>query len=232
MDLEENQSQMFSSIYKYFEEEKKVIENIKSITTQLNQKTTEIIVFIQDVHCNATNQGIKDICELIQNRILETPAYIKTLSTIVPHREYYRFHHHWKNIFQKIVFACAFCEYFQCGKLISNQKVAEIMQICNQEDSNGFHLDLDDYLIGVLEMAIYIFFFQSRLSVNNVIAGNYEQPVKIGKFLCELDRAFRLLHLKNDAVRKRFDVLKYDLKKVEQVVYDLRIRGLLNQANS
>ena len=44
--------------------------------------------------------------------------------------------------------------------------------------------------------------------------------------MSELDAAFRLLNLKNDAVRKRFDGLKYDMKKVEEIVYDLRIRGL------
>ena len=44
--------------------------------------------------------------------------------------------------------------------------------------------------------------------------------------MSELDAAFRLLNLKNDAMRKRFDGLKYDMKKVEEIVYDLRIRGL------
>jgi hypothetical protein len=37
--------------------------------------------------------------------------------------------------------------------------------------------------------------------------------------------------LKNDSLRKRFDVLKYDLKKVEEVVYDLTIRGLKSSEN-
>lgn len=50
--------------------------------------------------------------------------------------------------------------------------------------------------------------------------------MKIAKFVAELDTGFRLLNLKNDALRKRFDGLKYDLKKVEEVVYDLSIRGL------
>jgi hypothetical protein len=35
-----------------------------------------------------------------------------------------------------------------------------------------------------------------------------------------------MLNLKNDALRKKFDSIKYDLKKVEEVVYDLSIRGL------
>lgn len=50
--------------------------------------------------------------------------------------------------------------------------------------------------------------------------------MRISKFVAELDAGFRLLNLKNDTLRKRFDGLKYDLKKVEEVVYDLTIRGL------
>ena len=43
---------------------------------------------------------------------------------------------------------------------------------------------------------------------------------------------YRLLNLKNDTLRKKFDGIKYDLKKVEEVVYDLSIRGLNKPAPS
>mgnify|MGYP002280873356 CR=1 FL=1 len=71
-----------------------------------------------------------------------------------------------------------------------------------------------------------IFSLQSRLAVNSVTAGDYGRPMRIAKFVGDLDSGFRLLNLKNDSLRKRFDGLKYDLKKVEEVVYDLSIRGL------
>lgn len=66
---------------------------------------------------------------------------------------------------------------------------------------------------------------QSRLSVNSVTAGDYSRPLHISTFINELDSGFRLLNLKNDSLRKRYDGLKYDVKKVEEVVYDLSIRG-------
>jgi hypothetical protein len=34
------------------------------------------------------------------------------------------------------------------------------------------------------------------------------------------------LNLRNDQLRRRFDSLKYDLKRCEDVVYDLTLRGL------
>ena len=45
----------------------------------------------------------------------------------------------------------------------------------------------------------------------------------------DLNVGFRLLNLKNDALLKKFDGLKYDVKKVEELVYDISIRKLNNQ---
>uniref|UniRef100_A0A0B6YV74 Translin n=1 Tax=Arion vulgaris TaxID=1028688 RepID=A0A0B6YV74_9EUPU len=77
--------------------------------------------------------------------------------------------------------------------------------------------------MGVLNMTSEL----SRLAMNAVTAGDYSRPLKISHFIGELDSGFRLLNLKNDALRKRFDGLKYDVKKCEEVVYDLTIRGLV-----
>ena len=51
-------------------------------------------------------------------------------------------------------------------------------------------------------------------------------PFQIASFVSELNAGFRLLNLKNDALRRKFDSLKYDVKKIEEVVYDITIRGL------
>ena len=67
--------------------------------------------------------------------------------------------------------------------------------------------------------------------------GNYSRPLQISRFVKDLSNAFQLLNLKNDSLRKRFDGIKYDVKKIEEglagfnsansVVYDLSIRGLI-----
>lgn len=40
-------------------------------------------------------------------------------------------------------------------------------------------------------------------------AGQFDVPFKISKFVNELTAGFRLLNLKNDNLRKRFDAIKY-----------------------
>lgn len=76
-------------------------------------------------------------------------------------------------------------------------------------------------------LLIFVSEFQSRFAVNSVINNDYEQPLQILKFLTELSVGYRLLNFKNDWLRKRFDALKYDVKKVEEIVYDLSVRGLI-----
>jgi len=46
--------------------------------------------------------------------------------------------------------------------------------------------------------------------------GNYSRPLKISTFVKELSTAFSILNLKNDNLRKRFDSIKYDVKKIEE----------------
>ena len=70
---------------------------------------------------------------------------------------------------------------------------------------------------------------QARFSVNCVTQGDYERPLRISAFVGDLLTGFRLLNLKNDGLRKKFDSLKYDTKKLEEVVYDLSIRGLVKK---
>ncbi|PSR74815.1 hypothetical protein PHLCEN_2v9529 [Hermanssonia centrifuga] len=64
-------------------------------------------------------------------------------------------------------------------------------------------------------------------TVNAVTMGNYEQPIKISVFVKDLFAGFAMLNLKNDTLRRRYDSLKYDIKKIEEgIVYDVSLRNL------
>ena len=83
-------------------------------------------------------------------------------------------------------------------------------------------MTLEDYLLGVCNLSNEL----SRLCVNSVSAGDFGLPVEALLFVQELYSGFQLLNLKNDVLRKRYDAIKYDLKKIEECVYDLKIRNL------
>ena len=56
--------------------------------------------------------------------------------------------------------------------------------------------------------------------------GDYKRPLQISQFIKDVHAGFQILNLKNDTLRKRSDGIKYRLKDVEDVVYDLSLRGL------
>ena len=90
---------------------------------------------------------------------------------------------------------------------------------------------------------------QSRLAVNSVTLGDCNRPLEISRFISDIHAGFQLLNLKNDILRKRSDGIKYSVwptfllkffprnnpywwslqqvKKVEDVVYDLSLRNLI-----
>lgn len=62
--------------------------------------------------------------------------------------------------------------------------------------------------------------------------GDYARPLAIAHFIKDLHAGFQILNLKNDALRKRSDGIKYRVKEVEDVVYDLSLRGLVQKSES
>lgn len=81
-------------------------------------------------------------------------------------------------------------------------------------------------------MWLFVCFLQPRYVVNQVTAGDYDCPRKVLKFMTDLHAAFRMLNLRNDFLRKKFDGMKYDLRRVEEVYYDVKIRGLTATGDS
>ncbi|KAK9235178.1 Translin [Lipomyces kononenkoae] len=96
------------------------------------------------------------------------------------------------------------------------------------DDENAFHLTLEEYLQATISLINEL----SRLAVNSVIMtenSNYSTPIRINHFIKQLQAGFLMLNLKNDSLRTRVDSIKYDVKKVEEVIYDLSLRGLIRK---
>ena len=70
------------------------------------------------------------------------------------------------------------------------------------------------------------------MAVNSVTLGDYQRPMLISRFVKDLHSAFQLLNLKNDTLRRRSDGIKYNVKKIEDVVYDLRLRNFVPKEES
>ncbi|XP_053327905.1 translin [Spea bombifrons] len=213
--------EMFVELQSGLSADQDIREEIRKVVQTLEQTAREILILLQGVHQEAGFNDIPAKCLKAREHFGTVRTHLATLKTKFPSDQYYRFHDQWRFVLQRLVFLAAFLVYLENETLVTRQAAAQILGI-ESEREKGFHLDIEDYLSGVLSLASEL----SRLAVNSVTARDYARPLHIAAFINELDFGFRLLNLKNDSLRKRYDGLKYDVKKIEEVVYDLSIRGL------
>lgn len=211
----------FTDFQDNLDREQNIREVIKNTTKEIEEKSRKVITLLQVIHNEGASQLIPSACEKCKAIIESTKSEYQQLSKHIERGMYYKYYDYWKMATQKLCFAIALIYYLETGILISREEVAsQLGLVVNEKD--GFHLAIEDYLFGLLSLVSEL----SRYAVNAVTNGDYEKPIHISHFVAELNAGFRLLNLKNDTLRKRYDVLKYDVKKIEEVVYDLSIRGL------
>lgn len=130
-----------------------------------------------------------------------------------------RYSNLWGHTVSWLSFLGSLLLYLETEQLASLEEVSSLLGL---NTTTTIRLDIEEYLAGLCHLSNEL----ARLSVNCVTAEDYSRPVRIAEFINSLNTGFRQLNLKNDHLRKKFDSIKYDLKKVEEVVYDLSIRSL------
>jgi len=110
------------------------------------------------------------------------------------------------------------------GQLLTLEEVGALLGVpTNLKDRDAFHLTIEEYLQSLISLVDEL----SRLARNSVTLGDRKRPVEISKFIKDVHAGFQILNLKNDSLRKRSDGIKYRVKEIEDVVYDLSLRNLL-----
>ena len=221
---------VFDEYVKIIEDDHESKEKIRDELKDLEQNSREVVAFLQKIHQPNSVAKIPSIVAQVKDHFGSSiRPKLTSMSKIISGDYYYKYHGMFSFSMQKFCFAACFTHYLETGELLTKQQVAskDWLDVAEKQEQGKFHLDLEDYLSGLIQMSNEL----ARFSVNSVTAGDYNRPVQISTFLNDLLNGFRLLNLKNDNLRKRFDSLKYDLKKVEEVVYDLSIRGLLKEDN-
>ncbi|GAB6032119.1 hypothetical protein CHUAL_010482 [Chamberlinius hualienensis] len=219
--MEESTKTSFDEYCQYLKAEQDLREEIRSAVQSLEQSGREILTVLQKIHRVVGEESISQICEEAEGYFTSVRVQYENLSNLIPKDQYYRYHDHWRFVNQRLSFLASLLVYLRSEQLITRQQAAAIMGVTSNREE-GFHVDLEDFLTGLLFMATEL----ARFAVNSVVSGDYARPYKIAKFVNDLNAGFRLLNLKNDSLRKRYDALKYDVKKIEEVVYDLSIRGI------
>lgn len=210
----ENQFEEFRA---QLEESGSVRDRIRAVATEMESATRIMHAGLLLVH---QSLPIPEVLEKARAQIGVLRGLFGRLAEILCEcpGQYYRYHGDWRSETQTAVSLLAFLHWLETGSLLIHKEAEQKLGL----DASEFGLDIEDYLIGLCFMSNEL----PRYVVNQVTAGDYDCPRKVLKFLTDLHASFRMLNLRNDFLRKKFDGMKYDLRRVEDVYYDVKIRGL------
>jgi len=219
--IREKVMDILNEIEKLLKTEHEKKESIRKSVSGLEEMSRKIEAVLQCIH-HTPALDKSALSQQCWELFADVRRKYSNLTDLVGKNEYFLYVYLWQSVTSKLCFLASLVSYLEKGRIDTREKLASILGIHVSSDK-GFHIPLEDYLCGLLYLATEL----SRWSVNCVAMGNFSQPIAICQFVGDIESGFRLLNLKNDFLRKKFDGLKYDVKRVEQVVYDLKIRNLV-----
>ncbi|KAF2858223.1 Translin [Piedraia hortae CBS 480.64] len=221
-------SEIFESLQKKIDEDTAVKDILHDVAQALEKNDRATQAILSRVHSTPSHQR-RMIVEQAESEIGNEIATLQDLSKIASRYPYYKFSHAWTRPVQDACLSILFCGWLggfgqdKVGKLLTIDEVGAIMKVpVNLKDKDAFHLTIEEYLLALLSLLDEL----ARLARNSVTLGDFNLPQQIAQFIKDVHSGFQILNLKNDVLRKRSDGLKYRVKEVEDVVYDLSLRGL------
>ncbi|WVW85278.1 hypothetical protein I302_107316 [Kwoniella bestiolae CBS 10118] len=195
---------------------KQIRESIEPIDDLSRSATTEL----NKLHSAPFSQHA-EICQNAINIIIRSQPLWVDVAKLIPENEFYRYQFALGPTMRQLTTSIVLARFILHDELTPSHTISTILGL--QSDQNGvLQLSAEDYLQGVIGAVNEL----PRLSVNAVTSQNFDLPIKISSFVNDIFASYSLLNLRNDALRRKFDSLKYDLKRCEDVVYDLTLRGL------
>ena len=207
-------------------------DEIRELTKELDKINRQITFVLSQCHSTPA-EYLSTVLSPLSQHFDAQKSKISELSTVASKMPYYKYNGLFSSQVQNAAYSVIFAQWLghnlvdsKAGVLLTLEQVASLLDVkVNVGDDDVFHLTTEEYLHALISLVNEL----SRLAVNSVTIGDYHRPLEISQFIKDLFAAFQILNLKNDSLRRRYDSLKYDVKKVEEVVYDLRLRGLNGQ---
>ncbi|OCF35778.1 hypothetical protein I317_05186 [Kwoniella heveanensis CBS 569] len=204
-----------------------LLENDQNLKKQIREAVEPIddlsrsaITELNKLH-SAPHSQHAEICQNAADIIGRTQPIWVTVAALIPQGEFYRYQFAVGPTMRNLTTSLVLARFMLHDELTPAHTVSKILGL-QQEGTEALQLSAEDYLQGVIGSVNEL----PRLSINAVTAQNFDLPIKISSFVNDIFASYSLLNLRNDALRRKFDSLKYDLKRCEDVVYDLTLRGL------
>jgi predicted translin family RNA/ssDNA-binding protein len=143
--------------------------------SQIDTESKEATAILQVIHISIEDVG--KACLQAREVFEKCRGFYAQLATVVPVGQYYRFSDHWNWATQRLVSLIALVVYLEAGFLVNRDTCAEILGLKSQQ-SDGFHLDLESYLMGILQMVNEL----SRFAINSVTLGDYSRVLSLQRY--------------------------------------------------
>ncbi|KAN0063246.1 Translin-1 [Thecaphora frezii] len=214
----------FSSLLAELEQQRDLSESIRERSKDLDKAFRSLSSVLNGVHSTPGAQ-VPQLVESTASYFEQCRKAIVAIVQLVPQNQYYRWCDDWSFHLKNSTYAACLAYFLGTGYLLSKEEACLILGI-DASHSDRFMLSSEEYLHSLVSMINEM----SRIAINSVTLGDFQTPVRLSQFVKELHAGFQLLNLKNDSLRKRFDGIKYDIKKIEEIVYDISLRGLVKPA--
>ncbi|KAK0616062.1 Translin [Bombardia bombarda] len=224
---------LFDKLKAKIEEDTSVRKELDQIIEELNQHVSYTQGVLSRIHSTPRSK-YPTLLPQVEEGIKKEVATIGKLNAFASKYPYYKYNYKWTRAIQDAIATVLLCAWL--GGMGTEAKAGEVCRLLTVEevgaifgvpvnllDRDAFHVTVEEYLLGLINIIDDL----SRLAMNSVTMGDNELAVLISGFIKDLHAGFQVLNLKNDILRKRVDSIKYAVKKVEDVVYDLSLRNLI-----
>lgn len=236
---------IFSSLEAKLEQETQVRDTLSQIVQRLDRAVATAQGLLSRVH-STPRARYPALVAQVEAAVKEEAVIINELEKVASQHPYYKYNNKWSRSVQHAIGTAIYCAWLggfpstssssepesaskpapEIGRLLTLEEVGAIFSVpTNLKDRDAFHLTIEEYLLSLIDLTQDL----SRLATNAVTLGDFQLPLTISAFVKDLFAGFQLLNLKNDIIRKRADSVKYEVKRVEDVVYDLSLRGLIQR---
>ncbi|KKK14551.1 hypothetical protein P175DRAFT_0435899 [Aspergillus ochraceoroseus IBT 24754] len=229
--------EIFENLQSKIDEEAAVRDELHEIVQNLARKGRSTQATLSRAHSTPADQ-LKPVLADATEEILAQREEVSRLKAVADKHPFYKYNGLWTRELQNLVSSIELCAWlgglqeYKCSSSASFLTIEEVGKFLdipvNLKGEDAFHLTIEEYLLALIAMVEEL----ARLAVNSVTLGDFDRPMQIGNFIKDLFSGFQLLNLKNDILRKRSDGIKYSVKKVEDVVYDLSLRNLIPKGTS
>ncbi|KAK1247479.1 hypothetical protein MKX07_002388 [Trichoderma sp. CBMAI-0711] len=242
---------IFASLEAKLEEETQIRDAISQLVQRLDRSVATAQGLLSRVH-STPRARYPQLVAQVESAVKDEAAIITELDKVASQHPYYKYNHKWTRSVQHAIGTAIYCAWLggfppkapksedasaeapssstskeaEIGRLLTLEEVGAIFSVpTNLKSRDAFHLTIEEYLLSLADLTSDL----SRLATNAVTLGDFQLPLTISAFVKDLFAGFQLLNLKNDIIRKRADGVKYEVKRVEDVVYDLSLRGLIKR---